>query len=278
MRWALPRGYWVVKLIPKFAVGLLLFALPLFAQIHGVPASVTSHGPGRGPAPGVPASVTSIGRGIQGGTVTPVRPSVTSLGPNGFSNTCTNSALVPSALGCTNPAFTPTVNFHSGQVQFGQQFGRRRHRRDDRNYVYVPYAYPYYGYGYDNGYDQGYDPNQQQQAADQQPVDPNRVAPTMFDNGQYMGEMPQPQRSAAPAQSAPTGITSAAQPPVDPTVLVFRDGHQLEVRNYAIVGDTLYDIGGTTAKKIKLADLDLEKTAQVNDQRGVDFQLPKSTD
>ena len=95
----------------------------------------------------------------------------------------------------------------------------------------------------------------------------------MFDNGQYMG--PMPQRSAMPA---PTGITSAAQPPVDPTVLVFRDGHQQEVRNYAIVGDTLYDIGGSTAKKIKLGDLDLEKTAQVNDQRGVDFQLPKSAD
>lgn len=259
-----------MKRISKFAVGLLLAGLPLFAQIHGVPASVTSHGPGRGPAPGVPASVTSIGRGIQGGSVTPVRPSVTSLGPNGFSNTCTNSALVPSALGCTNPAFTPTVNFHTGQVQFGQQFNTRGARRRS-NYVYVPYAYPYYGY--DNGYDQSYDPSQQQQAVDQQqPDDPNRIAPTMFDNGQYMG--PMPQRAA----TAPTGITSAAQPPVDPTVLVFRDGHQQEVRNYAIVGDTLYDIGGSTAKKIKLADLDLEKTAQVNDQRGVDFQLPKSAD
>lgn len=267
-----------MKLISKFAVGLLISALPLFAQIHGVPASVTSQGIGRGSAPGVPASVTSIGRGVQGGTVTPVRPSVTSLGPHGFSGPCANPALVPSALGCTNPAFTPTVNFHTGQVQFGQQFDSHGSRRR-KTYVYVPYAYPYYGY--DNGYDQSYDPNQQQQEVDQQqPEDPNRIAPTMFDNGQYMG--PMPQRTAASTQTqtpqAPTGITSAAQPPVDPTVLVFRDGHQQEVRNYAIVGDTLYDIGGSTAKKIKLADLDLEKTAQVNDQRGVDFQLPKSAD
>jgi hypothetical protein len=267
-----------MKLIPKFAVGLLLAALPLFAQIHGVPASVTSQGVGRGPAPGVPASVTSVGRGVQGGTVTPVRPSVTSLGPHGFSGPCANPALIPSALGCTNPALTPTMNFHNGQVEFGKQFGTRGSRRRN-TYVYVPYAYPYYGY--DNGYDQSYDPNQQQQAVDQQqPDDPNRIAPTMFDNGQYMG--PMPERAAAstqpPAQQAPTGITSAALPPVDPTVLVFRDGRQLEVRNYAIVGDTLYDIGGSTAKKIKLADLDLVKTAQVNDQRGVDFQLPKSAD
>jgi hypothetical protein len=185
-------------------------------------------------------------------------------------------------LGCTNPAFTPTVNFHSGQVEFGRQFDTNGSRRR-KTYVYVPYAYPYYGY--DNGYDQSYDPNQQQAADPQQMMDqqqgedPNRIAPTMFDNGQYMGPMPQ-RASAAPSQPAPAppGITSAALPPVDPTVLVFRDGHQQEVRNYAIVGDTLYDIGGSTAKKIKLGDLDLEKTAQVNDQRGVDFQLPKSAD
>ena len=168
------------------------------------------------------------------------------------------------------------MNYQTGQVEFGKHFGQHDSRRRT-NYYYVPYAYPYYGYD-GGGYDQGYDPNQQQAAdqSQQQPDDPNRIAPTMFDNGQYMG--PLPERAAATPTQAPTGITSAAQPPLDPTVLVFRDGHQQEVRNYAIVGDTLYDIGGSTAKKIKLGDLDLEKTAQVNDQRGVDFQLPKSAD
>lgn len=274
----MPWGLRVMKYASKIAFGLLFFALPLFGQINGVPASVTSHGQGRGPAPGVPASVTSIGRGIQGGSVTPVRPSVTSLGPRGFSvPTCTNSALVPSAMGCTNPAFTPTVNFQTGQVEFGKQFNTHGPRRHDRNYVYVPYAYPYYGYD-SSYYDNNADQNQQPPAPDQS--DENRVAPTVFDNGQYMGPMRQrgAEQGASAPQATPTGITSAALPPVEPTVLVFRDGHQVEVRNYAIVGDTLYDIGGMTAKKIKLADLDLVKTSQVNDQRGVDFQLPKNVD
>ena len=166
------------------------------------------------------------------------------------------------------------MNFHTGQVEFGKQFDTRgSHRRN--TYVYVPYAYPYYGY--DNGYDQGYDPSQaQQQGLEEQQADQNRIAPTVFDGGQYSAP-PRATASNSMQQSAvPTGITSAVPPPVDPTVLVFRDGHQQEVRNYAIVGDTLYDIGGSTAKKIKLGDLDLEKTAQVNDSRGVEFQLPKA--
>jgi len=64
---------------------------------------------------------------------------------------------------------------------------------------------------------------------------------------------------------------------VDPaTVLVFRDHHQQEVRNYAIAGGTLWVLNDHQAgKKIPLAQLDLAATAKMNDDRGVDFQVPK---
>jgi hypothetical protein len=65
---------------------------------------------------------------------------------------------------------------------------------------------------------------------------------------------------------------SAAAPA---TVLVFRDQHQQEVRNYAIAGGTLWVLNEQTAKKIPLAELDLAATAKMNDERGVDFQVPK---
>jgi hypothetical protein len=58
------------------------------------------------------------------------------------------------------------------------------------------------------------------------------------------------------------------------TVLVFRDGHSAEVRNYAIVGDTLFDFSTDRRKKIALADLDLAATQKQNEDRGVDFRLP----
>jgi hypothetical protein len=59
------------------------------------------------------------------------------------------------------------------------------------------------------------------------------------------------------------------------TALVFRDQHVMEVRNYAISGGTLWVLGEQQAKKIPLAQLDLDATAKMNDARGVDFQIPK---
>lgn len=63
------------------------------------------------------------------------------------------------------------------------------------------------------------------------------------------------------------------------TALVFRDQHVMEVRNYAISGGTIWVLGGQQgeqqARKIPLAQLDLDATAKMNDARGIDFQLPK---
>jgi hypothetical protein len=61
--------------------------------------------------------------------------------------------------------------------------------------------------------------------------------------------------------------------PGDPTVLVFRNGHQQEVTNYAIMGDSLY-VFDQARKKIALADLDIPATVKANDDRGVEFNLP----
>lgn len=59
-----------------------------------------------------------------------------------------------------------------------------------------------------------------------------------------------------------------------PTVLVFKDGHQSDVLNYAIVGDTLFDFAPDHTRRIPLTDLDLIATHKANDDRGVDFQIP----
>jgi len=61
------------------------------------------------------------------------------------------------------------------------------------------------------------------------------------------------------------------------TALVFRDQHVEEVRNYAIAGGTLWVLNAQAAKKIPLAQLDLPATVKMNDDRGVDFQVPGPT-
>ena len=96
--------------------------------------------------------------------------------------------------------------------------------------------------------------------------------PTVFDR-----------RGSGPDAYVPPASTGAettaqsdpdAEPPQPPTTLVFKDGHQLEVNNYAIVSQTLYDLTPGHPRKIALADLDLPATQKQNDDHGIVFQLP----
>ena len=73
---------------------------------------------------------------------------------------------------------------------------------------------------------------------------------------------PEPKEEPKPAADQPS------------TTLVFHDGHTVEVKNYAIIGDVLYDFSGDHRKKIALADLDLTATQKQNEDRGIDFRLP----
>jgi hypothetical protein len=48
----------------------------------------------------------------------------------------------------------------------------------------------------------------------------------------------------------------------------------MEIRNYAIVGSTIWIFNEQTAKKVPLAQLDLEATKRVNADKGILFVLP----
>jgi hypothetical protein len=74
-------------------------------------------------------------------------------------------------------------------------------------------------------------------------------------------------------RSRPRGQDNTDDDPA--TALVFRDQHVEEVHNYAIAGGTLWVLNQQTAKKIPLTQLDLAATARRNEDRGVDFQVPK---
>jgi len=66
---------------------------------------------------------------------------------------------------------------------------------------------------------------------------------------------------------------------LSPVALVFRDGHNEEVRDYTIVGGVIYIRGdyysdGYWNKKIELSALNLAETFKSNQQRGIRFVLP----
>ena len=85
------------------------------------------------------------------------------------------------------------------------------------------------------------------------------------------------QDSYAGYSSAPSAAPDPApEPPLPATVLVFKDQSKREISNYAIVGTTLWNFNGPRNERIPLSDLDLEATAEANEQRGVEFRLPVS--
>lgn len=78
------------------------------------------------------------------------------------------------------------------------------------------------------------------------------------------------------ADSKPAESLAAPKPAADDTpatVFIFKDGHQLETRNFAIMGKTLYDFSSSTLRKVQLSDLDAAATVKANDDRGITVKL-----
>jgi hypothetical protein len=75
---------------------------------------------------------------------------------------------------------------------------------------------------------------------------------------------------------ARSNAASTPSVPEKDTVFVFRDGHQISTRNYAITGGTLWVLGEHTAHKYALSDLDPAATELANAKNGVDFHLPNA--
>ncbi|MGB8013933.1 MAG: hypothetical protein WCF68_20130 [Terriglobales bacterium] len=222
--------------------------------------SVASGLPARAQMNGVPPSVTSIGFG--GRAVNGFRPGVTSLGANNstnswfvFGNCCANFFLPANP----NPLNSEHHRHHKGHPAVVEVFEP----------VAVPYAVPYA-------------PDLDDDSADADSSDvPD--APDPGPSSKRPGSHELAKRDLA-AQDLPAKDTTSEKPaPVNAdepvaaqpsTVLVFKDGHQSDVVNYAIVGDTLFDFATGHTRKILLADLDLPATRKANDDRGVDFQVP----
>ena|ERR1700734_617698 len=81
--------------------------------------------------------------------------------------------------------------------------------------------------------------------------------------------------------TASNSITQAPEPALPPAVLVFRDGHTEEVRDYAIADGILYARGdyytdGYWNKKIAISTLNVPQTLEANNTRNVKFTLPTS--
>ena len=218
-----------------------LLVLPSAAQMHGPPATTTVGGHFLAPPP----SVTSIA----GRHLPPPLPSVTSIPNYGYTR------------------WSPYAPYYNGYYRgrgYGSGYGRGA----------VSYAIPYYipmdGYGYD--YVGGPDLYSGPPIA---PNDPIMHIVAEQPGARYPSNDPELAEAPPLQVQAPQPEQSSAHEakPNEPSVLVFRDGHQQEVSNYAIMGQTVYVFDKRT-QKVALSDLDVPATIKVNDDRGLEFKIP----
>jgi hypothetical protein len=134
------------------------------------------------------------------------------------------------------------------------------------SYPLYPYYYPLFG-GDSDSYQQAPSasaPEQEGGLSDQVAELTNQVQ--VLQQEQATREYLRPPAAEARA-------TTSQEKPLS-TVLVYRDGHQLEVQDYALMGNTIWVLGDQTTRKIPLTDLDLDVTQKLNADRGVEFVAP----
>lgn len=249
---------------PIFVIPFLALALQASqAQFvtHGPPASATSPTPD-GQLHGVPASVVSP---------TPL--------PFGV-----------------NPPLRPGVRIHGPFRRFGNPRGPRR-----QVFVSIPVFYPIYA---DNGYPSVADPYVPEAQADPAAQAPQASADRSADRsedelraaylqgardamnrqedsryGEHYMDSRERRQQNEPARKSSSNEDRAEAPPAPvedkspATVFIFKDGHQMETKNYAIMGGTLFDFSGKTLKKIQMEEIDAVATAKANDDRGLQVKL-----
>lgn len=90
-----------------------------------------------------------------------------------------------------------------------------------------------------------------------------------------------PAQHAVSNSTPPAPLAASPMRELPAAVLIFQDGHRVEVRDYSIADGSLYARGdfytdGYWNKRIDLANLDVAQTQQANLDRNVKFVLPAS--
>jgi regulator of replication initiation timing len=249
------------------ALFLALAVSPVLAQMRGGGGHMSPgfRGGFRGPAAGFHSGFRGPAAGFHGGFRGPAAGFHGGVGARGFGG----SRVV--FRGGFHSGFRPTHRFRFNRGFFGYPFGY---------YPYYPYYYDPFLWGsasYSN-----YGSSDEQQAYSQNQQLYNQLNDLSSDvrelkdqNEQLRYELEkrqnvlnQPQPSAAPEPQKNSEVSG----PV--TVIVFRDGRQVEVRNYAVVGQTLWILSDQRAQKVPLSQIDLDQTAKLNTERGVEFLAP----
>ena len=159
---------------------------------------------------------------------------------------------------------------------FHLRIGNTRFFRN--RYGYSNYGYPYFGYyspfawdWWGSNYDSSNDDYAQQQMS-RQIDDLSQEVQRLREDRE---EREYPRETASASVPRPPVEATLEKPNTDlPIVLVFLDKHIQEIKNYAVINETLLVYDGPRTHKIPLMDIDLAATLKLNDERGVAFPIP----
>lgn len=184
-----------------------------------------------------------------------------------------------------------SVRVHGPLRRFGNP---RSHRQV---FLPIPVFYPYY---MDESYPSAADPYVPESSADPTPAQPaqqqasgergddelraaylqgardamSHQADSRY--GEHYTDSRERRRQPQEERKADDSEAQAPAPVEDKTpatVFIFKDGHQLETKNYAIMNGTLFDFSSKTLKKIQMDEIDSAATLKANDDRGVVMKL-----
>lgn len=168
---------------------------------------------------------------------------------------------------------------------FGREFGRRHFHQNGLFFIdSLPFGYPY-SYSY-SPYALDFYPSLWP------PLDQEYLQAWQIAHGDVAGEVASQQRNLLGSQvqtlsdeveslrqkqaSQPSAPQAAAPVKTLATVFVYRDGRVLQAHDYAIYGQKLWVFDGGLTRRIPLSALNLPATLQLNEQRGIDVNLPTS--
>lgn len=247
-----------------FAITLLAIALaaPVYAQIRGIPPSVSSIGSSSTPmTPGIGASVTSLG---PAGLVDRVGGVTTVSVPMGHHPVRPVRNVVPFFWPAIyQPEPQPVVVV---QPQPPIVVVVERDKDDESDDRREPLVLEWKG---DKYVRVGGEKSDGEGTAD--------------DAGREQDRKPAKKTSRKPAPRPTEPVADSQQrdrvtePEAPATILVFLDGRRKDVKNYAIVAEFFYDLSDRLPRKILLADLNLDATIAANEERGVEFRLPTAS-
>jgi hypothetical protein len=177
----------------------------------------------------------------------------------------------------------PSANFSSGYSQansnsyrYGAYSGLNRINRT----IGRPVRYPYYGFAYYPlfGFNDGfYDPSNYYEpyspyAPDVQyglPPDPSvEMLGNPYPQAPYPEQYPGPSQYPGPYNAVPY---SDPAPPAVPIIVVLKTGQKIEILNYGIMNNLLWDFSKPNSRRIPLSSIDVPASVKATEAAGGSF-------